>query len=40
MFVLRSADNVVKLFWEPMLKWTNQTDSIPYTNFNDFLHYS
>ncbi|KAL1664345.1 hypothetical protein GGF50DRAFT_127287 [Schizophyllum commune] len=26
--------------WQPLLDWTKTGDSVPYTNFNDFLHYA
>ncbi|KAI5886216.1 uncharacterized protein SCHCODRAFT_02643530 [Schizophyllum commune H4-8] len=26
--------------WQPLLDWAQTGDSIPYTNFNDFLHYA
>lgn len=35
-----SDTEVVEKFWQPMLEWANSGDSIPYTNFNDWLHYS
>ena len=39
----RSPSDVNKLIsegWQPLLDWAQTGDSIPYTNFNDFLHYA
>lgn len=35
-----SAAQVLSLWWGPILGWTAQHSTIPYTNFNDWLHYS
>jgi hypothetical protein len=34
------VDIVIDQFWKPLLAWTNTGDSIPYTNFDDWLHFS
>jgi hypothetical protein len=35
-----SVDDVIKNYWDPIVAWTATGDSIPYTNFNDWLHWS
>ncbi|KAJ7349793.1 hypothetical protein DFH08DRAFT_863114 [Mycena albidolilacea] len=35
-----SVDDVLTEWWKPILAWTATGDSIPYTNFNDWLHWS
>ncbi|KAJ7452714.1 hypothetical protein B0H11DRAFT_1927268 [Mycena galericulata] len=35
-----NVDYVIDNWWTPMLTWAATGDSIPYTNFNDWLHYS
>ncbi|KAF8172245.1 hypothetical protein K438DRAFT_1612148, partial [Mycena galopus ATCC 62051] len=35
-----SVDDVITNWWQPMLAWTATGDSIPYSNFNDWLHWS
>ncbi|KAL1714733.1 hypothetical protein EV715DRAFT_257097 [Schizophyllum commune] len=35
-----SVDTLLSNGWQPILKWANSGDSLPYGNFNDFLHYS
>ncbi|KAJ7921412.1 hypothetical protein B0H13DRAFT_2416777 [Mycena leptocephala] len=35
-----SVDDVIKNYWDPILAWTATGDTIPYTNFNDWLHWS
>ncbi|TRM60743.1 hypothetical protein BD626DRAFT_503710 [Schizophyllum amplum] len=35
-----SVDKLISIGWQPLLDWTQTGDSVPYTNFNDFLHYS
>ncbi|KAI5886210.1 uncharacterized protein SCHCODRAFT_02519573 [Schizophyllum commune H4-8] len=34
------VNTLVSEGWQPLLDWTKTGDSIPYTNFNDFLHYA
>ncbi|KAK7018336.1 hypothetical protein R3P38DRAFT_2982272 [Favolaschia claudopus] len=34
-----SVDDVLA-WWKPILDWTKTGDTIPYTNFNDWLHWS
>ena len=38
--VNRSADEIVSSYIAPLMSWTATGDSIPYGNFNDWLHYS
>jgi len=33
------SDEVIKGYWTPIVEWANTGDSIPYTNFNDWLHF-
>ncbi|KAJ7743510.1 hypothetical protein DFH07DRAFT_749919 [Mycena maculata] len=35
-----SSEDVITGWWQPILDWTATGDTIPYTNFNDWLHYS
>ncbi|KAJ7837990.1 hypothetical protein B0H14DRAFT_2790234 [Mycena olivaceomarginata] len=35
-----SVDDVLTEWWKPILAWTATGDSIPYSNFNDWLHWS
>ncbi|KAJ6553699.1 hypothetical protein DFH09DRAFT_924744, partial [Mycena vulgaris] len=35
-----SVDDVVADWWDPIVEWTAVGSSIPYQNFNDWLHYS
>ncbi|KAJ6541038.1 hypothetical protein DFH09DRAFT_1031901 [Mycena vulgaris] len=35
-----SVDDVVKAWWEPIVAWTATGETIPYSNFNDWLHWS
>ncbi|KAJ7696933.1 hypothetical protein B0H17DRAFT_1052491 [Mycena rosella] len=35
-----SVDDVVTDWWNPIVKWAATGDSIPYGNFNDWLHWS
>ncbi|KAI4523035.1 hypothetical protein K525DRAFT_255024 [Schizophyllum commune Loenen D] len=35
-----SPDELVANGWQPLVAWTATGDSIPYSNFNDFLHYA
>ncbi|KAJ7493793.1 hypothetical protein FB451DRAFT_1360497 [Mycena latifolia] len=35
-----SVDDVINNWWNPILKWTATGDSVPYANFNDWLHWS
>ncbi|KIY64706.1 hypothetical protein CYLTODRAFT_424968 [Cylindrobasidium torrendii FP15055 ss-10] len=35
-----SVDDVAQNWWNPIKDWTATGDSIPYTNFNDWLFYS
>ncbi|KAJ6505583.1 hypothetical protein C8R45DRAFT_1091283 [Mycena sanguinolenta] len=35
-----SVDDVITQWWQPILDWTATGDTIPYTNFNDWLHWS
>lgn len=34
-----SAEDVVNDWWTPILDWTATGTTIPYTNFDDWLHY-
>ncbi|EIM82374.1 uncharacterized protein STEHIDRAFT_160922 [Stereum hirsutum FP-91666 SS1] len=35
-----SGDEVVSQWWTPLTTWTATGDSVPYTNFDDWLHYA
>lgn len=35
-----SVEDVINTYWAPIEKWTAKHDSIPYINFNDWLHWS
>ncbi|KAJ7307640.1 hypothetical protein DFH08DRAFT_918482 [Mycena albidolilacea] len=35
-----SVNDVINQWWKPILSWTATGNSIPYTNFNDWLHFS
>ncbi|KAF9039671.1 hypothetical protein BDZ89DRAFT_1060816 [Hymenopellis radicata] len=35
-----SADDVVTYYWDPINAWTATGETIPYTNFDDWLHYA
>ncbi|KAJ7060396.1 hypothetical protein C8F01DRAFT_1084139 [Mycena amicta] len=35
-----SYDDVVKYWWDPIVTWTATGETIPYKNFNDWLHWS
>ncbi len=35
-----SVDGVRTYFWDPLVNWTATGDTVPYSNFNDWLHYS
>ncbi|KAJ6451225.1 hypothetical protein C8R47DRAFT_1170278 [Mycena vitilis] len=35
-----SVDDVVNNWWNPILTWAAAGDNIPYSNFNDWLHFS
>ncbi|KAJ7060404.1 hypothetical protein C8F01DRAFT_1370031 [Mycena amicta] len=35
-----SYDDVVKNWWDPIVAWTATGETIPYKNFNDWLHWS
>ncbi|KAJ7452705.1 hypothetical protein B0H11DRAFT_2201193 [Mycena galericulata] len=35
-----SSEYVIQTWWTPMLTWAATGDTIPYSNFNDWLHYS
>ncbi|KAJ7676694.1 hypothetical protein DFH06DRAFT_976520 [Mycena polygramma] len=35
-----SSADVVSQWWDPITAWTATGDSIPYSNFNDWLHWS
>ncbi|KAJ8453624.1 hypothetical protein ONZ51_g13495 [Trametes cubensis] len=35
-----SADVVLLQGWQPLLGWAKTGDTLPYTNLNDYLHYS
>ncbi|KAJ6462606.1 hypothetical protein C8R45DRAFT_841689 [Mycena sanguinolenta] len=35
-----SVNDVISQWWQPILDWTATGDTIPYTNFNDWLHWS
>ncbi|KAL1715833.1 hypothetical protein EV715DRAFT_275520 [Schizophyllum commune] len=35
-----SVDTLLSTGWQPILDWAKTGDTIPYTNFNDFLHYA
>ncbi|KAJ7116203.1 hypothetical protein C8R43DRAFT_1137884 [Mycena crocata] len=34
------VDYVLTNYWKPILAWTATGDSVPYSNFNDWLHWS
>ncbi|KAJ6455269.1 hypothetical protein C8R47DRAFT_928862, partial [Mycena vitilis] len=34
-----SVNDVVSQWWDPITTFTKTGDSVPYSNFNDFLHY-
>lgn len=34
-----SVDVLISQGWDKLLDWTKTGDTVPYTNFNDFLHY-
>ncbi|KAF7292152.1 hypothetical protein MIND_01242200 [Mycena indigotica] len=34
------VDDVAKFWWEPILDWTATGSTVPYKNFNDWLHFS
>ncbi|KAF5338831.1 hypothetical protein D9758_012082 [Tetrapyrgos nigripes] len=34
------VDTVIEKFWMPIRSWTNTGETIPYLNFNDWLHWS
>ena len=38
--VYSDVEQVQTRYWEPMLEWAATGDVLPYTNFNDWLHYS
>ncbi|KAF9049401.1 hypothetical protein BDZ89DRAFT_1006772 [Hymenopellis radicata] len=35
-----SAEDVITQYWNPINEWTNTGATIPYTNFDDWLHYA
>ncbi|KAJ7637321.1 hypothetical protein DFH06DRAFT_1099860 [Mycena polygramma] len=35
-----AVEDVISQWWDPITAWTATGDSIPYSNFNDWLHYS
>ncbi|KAF8880133.1 hypothetical protein CPB85DRAFT_437231 [Mucidula mucida] len=35
-----SAEDVITHYWDPINAWTNTGATIPYTNFDDWLHYA
>ncbi|KAJ6614241.1 hypothetical protein B0H10DRAFT_1803956, partial [Mycena sp. CBHHK59/15] len=35
-----SVNYVIEHYWNPIVAWTATGDSIPYANFNDWLHWS
>ncbi|KAF9013797.1 hypothetical protein BDZ89DRAFT_1076801 [Hymenopellis radicata] len=35
-----SVDNVQEKWWTPIVDWTATGETIPYTNFDDWLHYA
>ncbi|KAJ7646438.1 hypothetical protein DFH06DRAFT_1050464 [Mycena polygramma] len=35
-----SVNDVISQWWDPITAWTATGDSIPYSNFNDWLHWS
>lgn len=39
-FLFSSPDTLHQFYWSYITKWTATGDSIPYTNFNDWLFYS
>ena len=38
--LLSDVNTLISEGWQPLLDWTKTGDSVPYTNFNDFLHYA
>jgi len=34
------VSQVISLWWDPILSWADTGDTLPYTNFDDWLHYS
>ena len=36
----RSEEEVVSSYIAPLMQWTATGESIPYSNFNDWLHYA
>jgi len=39
LLILRFSTEAVEKYWGPIVEWANVGDSVPYVNFNDWLHY-
>ncbi|KAJ7118121.1 hypothetical protein C8R44DRAFT_673623 [Mycena epipterygia] len=35
-----SVNDVISQWWDPIVKWTATGETVPYSNFNDWLHWS